>query len=260
MQKRIICGLAAVYLMAFTACGKKDEKPVEGPLEDGGRISVGRYRYTVNGCDTGEHVYNTHDQYCAMILDDNLNHHCAGVLRKKFHAEQCSAGARGDSVVGAANGNGSLDGSPADSTRPRSEGSAQMLMIVGRLAPGLRAQQFEARGSVQTTLTGTFTTALETEHRIELNTSSKIDFVGMPSECILSVKNFSSIGKGPMTVQFTLSGIDSRAAIRSGRGCVAALQRMAQFGFQARFFDVYFITPTGGISRTNVELSVISVQ
>lgn len=48
------------------------------------------YRFSVNGCDTGEQKSTSKDEFCGKLRNDQLNNFCAKDLREKeFAARSC---------------------------------------------------------------------------------------------------------------------------------------------------------------------------
>jgi hypothetical protein len=75
-MKLVIClGLVATVLMA-SGCGVDEEKFT--------------YQYNVNGCDTGEHSFESKDAYCSALKDDALNKGCAARMRQSRFQSECS--------------------------------------------------------------------------------------------------------------------------------------------------------------------------
>lgn len=261
MQQRIFLIFTTVSVIAFSGCGKKDEGATASG--SGGRGS-GAYVMEENGCNTGRHSYGSNAQYCQMLLDDALNNYCARGMREQDYEARC----------------GKLPESAASISRPRTinnpvttpgtdsgtdvtaSGSQtrrkfpRQLTIMGRLTSDVGVKSSRSNGAVVTTLEGSFTTSLEADYRVELSLASKIEFADMPEECVLSVKNFTSMRSGQTTVQFTLVGIDTRSEPGVAKSCAATLRRFARYGFQARFLGAYLVTPTAGVGQATVNLSV----
>lgn len=43
------------------------------------------------GCTTGWVQYSSQEDYCAKLVDDNVNNHCAAAIRFQTFQEKCSA-------------------------------------------------------------------------------------------------------------------------------------------------------------------------
>jgi hypothetical protein len=58
--------------------------------ENGTVIDVFRYSYNENGCKTGDQSFPSRAALCAGLRDEELNNHCARVLRlREFESLQC---------------------------------------------------------------------------------------------------------------------------------------------------------------------------
>jgi hypothetical protein len=50
-----------------------------------------KYRFTENGCDTGEQRFSSKQDYCGALKNDSLNNGCAATTRAKtFESAKCS--------------------------------------------------------------------------------------------------------------------------------------------------------------------------
>ncbi len=47
------------------------------------------YDFTQNGCATGKQSFSSKTDYCAGLLNDDLNHHCALSMREKTYQSAC---------------------------------------------------------------------------------------------------------------------------------------------------------------------------
>jgi hypothetical protein len=58
--------------------------------ENGTVMDTFRYSYNENGCKTGEQTFTSRAALCAGLRDEELNSHCARVLRlREFESLQC---------------------------------------------------------------------------------------------------------------------------------------------------------------------------
>lgn len=48
-----------------------------------------RYEFDENGCKTGARTFKKKSDYCAALLDDELNNGCARTARQKLHDSDC---------------------------------------------------------------------------------------------------------------------------------------------------------------------------
>jgi hypothetical protein len=270
MQKHLWCFPILATLVAFSGCGDKNNEAGSGSAfesfgENGGSYT-GKYRYNVEGCDTGEHVFNSLAERCQMLADETLNHGCAQKIRLSTYQRSCGTRAAAvASAPGAGSGNGAESASgnlseisaPTDVPVSFSPPRPSALTVLAKLTPNLEVKTSEVSGSVITTVNGSFHVASQglPAKDIQLSYSSKVVFAELPEDCVLSVRNFEPIRRSDTLVRFTLVGIDSRATLTAGTGCAAALRRMARYGFQARFEQAYLVSP-GSVGTSTVYLSV----
>ncbi len=52
-----------------------------------------RYSYNINenGCATGKHEFNSHNDYCAALKSDEVNNFCAWSSRKGYYERDCGS-------------------------------------------------------------------------------------------------------------------------------------------------------------------------
>ena len=76
-MKTVLGGLffSGLITLGLSACGGKSENM--------------SYEYTVNGCETGKHEFDSKEAYCAALKDDALNHGCASSLRQETFTNNC---------------------------------------------------------------------------------------------------------------------------------------------------------------------------
>lgn len=55
------------------------------------------YDFTYNNCATGKHEFGSHDELCAGLKNEELNHSCAYDMREKFFKDQGCSGSFGSS-------------------------------------------------------------------------------------------------------------------------------------------------------------------
>src|SRR4051812_25912080 len=73
MRFMISAALAASLMMG---CGSGNQK---------------NYEFTFNGCDTGQHSFESNTAYCEGLRSDALNHGCAYDLRKDAYLNECGS-------------------------------------------------------------------------------------------------------------------------------------------------------------------------
>jgi hypothetical protein len=87
--------LASAPLLAFclSACDSSGASNSGGALNSvaGSENSQATYEYDyiTKGCDTGDHVFNSKDDYCRALADDSLNQGCSKERRDQELAESC---------------------------------------------------------------------------------------------------------------------------------------------------------------------------
>lgn len=83
-MKKILFTLCALTLIS--ACGKSSNESSDQTTES----TTMKYQYIVNGCDTGEHVFNSKKAYCDGLKNDKLNNGCAESSRRDTYRDECS--------------------------------------------------------------------------------------------------------------------------------------------------------------------------
>lgn len=74
-MRNIIVGLLSfAALPLLSACGSSESR---------------KYQFVQNGCDTGEHQFDSQDAECEGLKNDKLNNECAYGLRKQAFLEKC---------------------------------------------------------------------------------------------------------------------------------------------------------------------------
>jgi hypothetical protein len=66
--------IAVFFAFSAMGCGSSDSK---------------KYQFSFNGCDTGEHAFDSTEAYCAGLKSNSLNNGCAEALRKDAYERDC---------------------------------------------------------------------------------------------------------------------------------------------------------------------------
>ncbi len=64
-----------IGVLGITGCGKDEQEY--------------KYQYSYNGCDTGEHKFDSVDGLCASLQSDSANRGCAESIREQSFKSQC---------------------------------------------------------------------------------------------------------------------------------------------------------------------------
>ncbi len=62
-----------------------------GSDDDQGGTQDLTYNLTENNCQTEQHEFSSHDDYCTGLENDTLNHYCALDLRAKLFQNDCGS-------------------------------------------------------------------------------------------------------------------------------------------------------------------------
>ena len=79
MKSRILLAAATCLLGTALGCGN-----------NGLNSESTSYQLSYNGCDTGEHSFDSVEKYCDGLRDEQLNHGCAIKSRKQLFNQNCS--------------------------------------------------------------------------------------------------------------------------------------------------------------------------
>ena len=66
--------IAAILALTTVGCGSGDNK---------------KYQFVLNGCDTGEHSFDSVAAYCTGLKSNTTNNGCAESMRKDAYERDC---------------------------------------------------------------------------------------------------------------------------------------------------------------------------
>ncbi len=79
--------LFSVVFAVQASCGSIEAG--SGSIEHEDKSESYSYEYEVNGCKTGKHNFSSKKDYCAALLNEELNKGCAFRLRTQKHKQEC---------------------------------------------------------------------------------------------------------------------------------------------------------------------------
>lgn len=85
------CFNVSIILLALTASGCGSTSVGRDGVKNESKDEKQDYTYhfTVNGCDTGEHHFDSVQAYCSGLKNEALNHYCAAEVRLNAWEQSC---------------------------------------------------------------------------------------------------------------------------------------------------------------------------